>query len=164
MPRLYINVKIYNKAELIRFYACVYLLQITLTGSCYTTIAITIERFLAIRLPFFIQKHNVKARVFIIPIVMYCFLYNLPRFFEYEIIYLGCHDFKNGSYSNLEYDTINNITCDNAYILNYSQMRQSPTYVSVSKFCQILCPHPESIYVPQFAPGVFNLETAIFGS
>jgi hypothetical protein len=93
------------------------LTQISLTGSCYTTIAITIERFLAIRLPFFIQKHNVKARVFIIPIVIYCLVYNSPRFFEYEILYLGCVDFKNGSYSTLAYDQA---VYDNRYDKNSS--------------------------------------------
>ena len=108
------------------------LFQISLTGSCYTTIAITIERFLAIRLPFFIQKHNVKARVFILPIVIYCLVYNSPRFFEYEILYLGCVDFKNGSYSTLEYDQANNITCEFVYTLDYSEMRKTQLYISVS--------------------------------
>ena len=108
------------------------LFQISLTGSCYTTIAITIERFLAIRLPFFIQKHNVKARVFILPIVIYCLVYNSPRFFEYEILYLGCVDFKNGSYSTLAYDQAHNITCEFVYTLDYSEMRKTQLYISVS--------------------------------
>jgi hypothetical protein len=117
------------------------LFQISLTGSCYTTIAITIERFLAIRLPFFIQKHNVKARVFILPIVIYCLVYNSPRFFEYEILYLGCVDFKNGSYSTLEYDQANNITCEFVYTLDYSEMRKTQLYISViTKLFKIVWP------------------------
>ena len=107
--------------------------QISLTGSCYTTIAITVERFLAIRHPFFIQKHNVKARVFIIPIFIYCFVYNSPRFFEYEIKYQGCYDLGNGSFSTLEYDQSQNITCEHAaYTLIYSKMRETQLYISVN--------------------------------
>ena len=87
----------------------------------------------AIRLPFFIQKHNVKARVFILPIVVYCLVYNSPRFFEYEILYLGCVDFKNGSYSTLAYDQAHNLTCDDfVYTLDYSEMRKTQLYISVS--------------------------------
>ena len=115
--------------------------QISLTGSCYTTISITIERFLAIRLPFFIQKHNVKARVFILPIAIYCLVYNSPRFFEYEILYLGCVDFKNGSYSTLAYDQAHNITCKFVYTLDYSEMRKTQLYISVStKLFKIIWP------------------------
>ena len=117
------------------------LFQTSLTGSCYTTIAITIERFLAIRLPFFIQTHNVKARVFILIIAIYCLVYNSPRFFEYEILYLGCVDFKNGSYSTLEYDQANNITCEFVYTLDYSEMRKTQLYISVStKLFKIVWP------------------------
>ena len=113
--------------------------QISLTCSCYTTISITIERFLAIRLPFFIQKHNVKARVFIIPIAIYCLVYNSPRFFEYEILYLECVEFKNGSHSTLAYDLAHNITCDFVYTLDYSEMRKTQLYISVStKPCNII--------------------------
>ncbi len=42
----------------------------TLTASCYTTIAITVERFLSIRHPFIIQKHNIKAKRFIWPVAV----------------------------------------------------------------------------------------------
>ena len=116
------------------------LFQISLTGSCYTTISITIERFLAIRLPFFIQKHNVKARVFIVPIAIYCLVYNSPRFFEYEILYLGCVEFKNGSHSTLAYDQAHNITCKFVYTLDYSEMRKTQLYISVStKPFKIIC-------------------------
>ena len=48
--------------------------KITLTGSCYTTIAITIERFLSIRHPFFIQRNNIKARMFIVPVLVNIFI------------------------------------------------------------------------------------------
>jgi hypothetical protein len=60
--------------------------QITLTGSCYTTIAITIERFLSVGHPFFVQRNNVKARMFVVPVAVYAILYNVPRFFEFKVI------------------------------------------------------------------------------
>lgn len=108
------------------------LIQTSLTGSCYSTIAITIERFLSIRLPFFIQKHNIKARLFILPVMLFAILYNLPRFFEYQIVYQGCIPFPNGTLSSLEYDQSQNLTCSHSYILDYSEMRETQLYISVT--------------------------------
>merc|ERR1719483_406451 len=59
--------------------------HVCVTGSCYTTIAIAIERFLAVRHPFLIYKHSSKFRAIIIPIFLYAFVYNLPRFFQWDI-------------------------------------------------------------------------------
>ena len=63
-----------------------------MTGSCYTTVAITVERFLAVRSPFFIQRHNIKARQFIVPVVLYAVSYNIPRFFEFTVAETPCND------------------------------------------------------------------------
>ena len=71
-----------NCATITEFY---FWFQISLTGSCYTTVAITVERFLAVRSPFFIQRHNIKARLFILPVLFYAVLYNIPRFFEFRV-------------------------------------------------------------------------------
>ena len=64
-----------------------------MTGSCYTTIAIAIERFLAVKHPFLINKHNSKFRAIIIPIFLYAFVYNLPRFFHWEIEQRKCKNY-----------------------------------------------------------------------
>ena len=110
------------------------LFQISLTGSCYTTIAVTIERFLAIRLPFFIQKHNVKARHFIIPVFLYAVIYNISRFFEYRIDYFSCHQFINGTMTSKEFNEAMNITCENPYSIAHTDIRKSSLYISVSSF------------------------------
>ena len=109
-----------------------FIFQICLTGSCYTTIAITVERFLAVRLPFFMQRYNTKARHFMIPVVIYALVYNIPRFFEYRVVYRGCLEFDNGTTSTLEYDKMVNVTCDSPYILDYTDMRRNQVYLSVS--------------------------------
>ena len=122
---------IYNLNKSVK---CIILIifQICLTGSCYTTIAITIERFLAIRLPFFMQRYNIKARHFMFPVVIYGVIYNVPRFFEYEVVYNGCREYPNGSMSSYESDQMENITCDSPYVLSYTEMRQNQVYLSVS--------------------------------
>ena len=122
---IYLDFKEINLHALLSF-------QITLTGSCYTTIAITIERFLAIRTPFFMQRYNIKARHFMIPVSIYALAYNIPRFFEYKVVYNGCLEFPNGTRTTLEIDTLYNITCDSPYVLTYTAMRKNQLYLSVS--------------------------------
>ena len=36
--------------------------------------------------PFFRLRHNLKARYYIVPILLFAPLYNLPRFFEFETV------------------------------------------------------------------------------
>ena len=113
-------------------------LQISLTGSCYTTIAITTERFLAVRMPFFIHKHNVKARMFIIPVFVYAVIYNISRFFELEVVYLSCQQFINGTFTSKEFNDAMNITCSHPYAIQHTNLRKSSLYISVSWF-QLFC-------------------------
>ena len=127
--------------HLIQFWSNTIQFQICLTGSCYTTIAITIERFLAIRLPFFMQRYNIKARHFVIPVFFYAIIYNIPRFFEYRVVYNGCLEFINGTKSTLEIDQYYNVTCENPYALTYTEMRQNQLYLSVSAFPKVLFWH-----------------------
>lgn len=60
--------------------------QLCLFGSCYSTIALTVERYIAVCFPFFRLRHNLKARYYIVPILLFAPLYNLPRFFEFETV------------------------------------------------------------------------------
>ena len=41
-------------------------------------------RYIAVCAPFFRLRHNIKARFYILPIVLFAPLYNIPRFFEFE--------------------------------------------------------------------------------
>ncbi len=79
--------------------------QMCLFGSCYSTVALTIERYLtlnitvrfrtislkflasryiAVCVPFFRLRHNIKARLYVLPILVAAPLYNFPRFFEFR--------------------------------------------------------------------------------
>lgn len=58
------------------------LAQIALTGSIYSTLAITLERYLTVCHPFYTVSHKWAAKRYIIPIVSFAFLYNAPKFFE----------------------------------------------------------------------------------
>ena len=51
-----------------------------MTGSCLTTVSITIERYLTVRHPFLIQRKNIKAKHFMVAVLIYSIAYNLPRF------------------------------------------------------------------------------------
>ena len=57
-------------------------LNVGLYGSIYTTIMISIERYIGICHPF--HHNNRKIWMYIVPILLIQFSYNLPLFFEYE--------------------------------------------------------------------------------
>ncbi|TRY70870.1 hypothetical protein TCAL_02903 [Tigriopus californicus] len=70
-------------------YAVPYVLplaQICWFGSCYSTVALTVERYIAVCIPFFRLRHNIKLRMYVLPILIVAPLYNLPRFFEFRTI------------------------------------------------------------------------------
>jgi len=58
--------------------------HIALTGSVYSKLSITIERYLIVCHPFYVWSHNWKARLYIIPIIIFSIVYNIPKFFEIE--------------------------------------------------------------------------------
>ena len=58
------------------------ILQISLTGSIYCTMAITLERYFVICRPFYRFSRKWKPATFIIPIIVLSLVYNIPRFCE----------------------------------------------------------------------------------
>ena len=56
--------------------------QIAMTGSIYATMAIALERYMIACKPFYVISHKWSAKRYIIPIVVFAILYNLPKFFE----------------------------------------------------------------------------------
>ena len=50
---------------------------------CYT-LSIFDFRYIAICTPFLRIKYNIKTVAYILPILLFCPLYNLPRFFEFK--------------------------------------------------------------------------------
>ena len=58
------------------------ILQISLTGSIYCTMAITLERYFVICRPFYRFSRKWKPSSFIVPIIVFSLVYNIPRFCE----------------------------------------------------------------------------------
>jgi len=59
--------------------------QIGLTGSIYLTLAIAVERYTTVCHPFFKISRTWRARLYIIPILTFSCIYNLPKFFELQV-------------------------------------------------------------------------------
>ena len=58
------------------------ILQISLTGSIYCTMAISLERYFVICRPFYRYSKNWKPSMFILPIIIISVAYNITRFCE----------------------------------------------------------------------------------
>ena len=58
------------------------LTQVALTGSIYTTLAITIERYLIVCHPFYVVSHEWTSKMYILPIIVFSIVYNIPKFLE----------------------------------------------------------------------------------
>ena len=60
------------------------LAQITLSGSSFTTVALTVERYVSLCAPYLRYTYHIKPKHFIVPVLIFSTLYNLPRFFEWK--------------------------------------------------------------------------------
>jgi len=67
-------------------------MQISLTGSVYCTVCISIERYLTVCHPFYISAKHWSSKRYIIPIIIFSVLYNVSRFFELRTEYDGSQE------------------------------------------------------------------------
>ena len=75
---VYFRMKVYaNIATII-----IPMAQIAVTGSIYSTVAISIERYMISCHPFYVISHKWSAKRYVIPTIIFSILYNLPKFFE----------------------------------------------------------------------------------
>ena len=58
--------------------------HICATGSTYLTVAVSVERYLAICRPLYHRTHSWPTHFFVIPILSFSIFYNVPKFFEME--------------------------------------------------------------------------------
>ena len=64
-------------------------LQIAMTGALYCQIAMTIERYLVVCHPFYMVAKEWSVKRYIIPLVTFSIIYNLPKFFEIDTSFCG---------------------------------------------------------------------------
>ena len=60
------------------------LLEIGVTGSIYSTIAVSVERFLVVCHPFYANSHKFSTKTQIVLVSVLTVIYNLPTIFELE--------------------------------------------------------------------------------
>ena len=122
------------------------LAKVALTGSVYSRAAVAFDRFLIICYPFFAVRHKWSARRYIIPILVFSVLYNLPRFFSLETVLCVNGKFERPSFSaNQDQPTTNtsafNMTdgkreCeyDDVVYIRPTALRRSPQYYDIYLF------------------------------
>ena len=60
------------------------IIQIALTGSVWTTMAVSVERYLTVCLSY--RSNTVQHLFYTLPISVFAILFNIPRFFELETV------------------------------------------------------------------------------
>ena len=64
--------------------------QISLTGSVYFTMIITIERYLTVCKPFYMVSRDWRAEPIVFGVILFAIIYNMPKFFEFSTSYELC--------------------------------------------------------------------------
>ena len=64
--------------------------QISLTGSVYFTMVITIERYLTVCQPFYMVSRKWRAEPTVAGVILFAIAYNMPKFFEFSTSYEFC--------------------------------------------------------------------------
>jgi len=60
--------------------------QVALTSSTYLTLAVAVERYTTVCHPFFKVSHQFQAsKFYILPILVFSIIYNVPKFFELKV-------------------------------------------------------------------------------
>ena len=58
------------------------ILQMSMTGALYCQMAFTVERYLVVCHPLYLHAKQWSVKIYIIPLVAFSVVYNLPKFFE----------------------------------------------------------------------------------
>ena len=85
--------------------------QISLTGSVYFTMVITIERYLTVCQPFYMVSRKWRAEPTVAGVILFAIAYNTPKFFEFSTSYELCSLNRNLSESICTL-TINSQSCE----------------------------------------------------
>lgn len=125
------------------------LAKVSLTASIYSTLAIACERYLIICHPFYVVNHRWPAKRYIIFILLFSVLYNLPRFFSLTTFVCSDEVFSNkletwenpnSTYVNDSKNLENNINCTiGTTEIRPAALRLNYYYYSVYLFWMDLC-------------------------
>ena len=116
--------------------------EIASTASIYSTMAIAFERYLIICHPFYVVNYKWPAKRYIIFILVFSIIYNLPRFFSMATF--ACVNGTLQSISNLHQSgetsnsIVSNCTSEEVFVRPTS-LRLNPYYYSVYLFWMDLC-------------------------
>jgi len=104
-----------------------YLLPLTnmsLTGSVYAVVAVTIERYTTLQGNS--EKHPWKGKALIAFIVSFSILYNVVKFFELTV---DIHDFSPGTVDSKNFtESLDNFLKEPHYVINATWLRRHPVY------------------------------------
>ena len=116
--------------------------KIALTASIYSTLAIALERYVIICHPFYAINHRWPAKKYIIFILIFSIIYNLPRFFSIKTVICPDETLESGwqeqNASNFNIRTVSNCTPGEAQ-LRPTLLRLDYYYYSVYLFWMDLC-------------------------
>eukprot|EP00093_Oithona_nana_P011302 11302.XXX_412372_410513_1 [CDS] Oithona nana genome sequencing. len=118
--------------------------QMALSGSVYTTVALTVERYISVVVPFFRTRHNLKSGFFIGPVAIFVVTYNIPRFFEsttaVQCPHLDLHLNRSSTSPNqslVTFDDAEDEYDDNCTtVVEITELRMNPYYISI--YCNYL--------------------------
>ena len=97
-------------------------IQISLTGSIYCTVGISIERYLTVCHPFYMARKEWGAKRYFVPIILFSIIFNISRFFELQL----------NSLDNLDKNLMENQTTTSyTYQIELSPLRKNKYYYSV---------------------------------
>jgi len=133
------RIKIFNLSVLGRFFQVVYPVGlIAQTGSVYLTLTVTLERYVAVCHPLRARSLCTygRARIYVLLIVVFAVLYNMPRFFEVERMAVTMAE-----------------TNATVYTVSASELRNDPLYITIYVNWSYLL---VMYFVPFLALAIFN--------
>ena len=105
-------------------------IQLSLTGSIYCTVCISIERYLTVCHPFYLSRKKWSAKRYIIPTILFSILYNITRFFETRLEYIGLED-QTRENNTILIENDGNQETQYKYEIKYTSLRQNKYYYSI---------------------------------
>jgi len=106
------------------------IIHVALLGSIYSTVALAAERYITICHPFMRYRSYYRGTTFILPVVLFAFLYTLPKFFELR---LSWEPLRNMSTLSMNESTAE-IPMFRAKLMA-TDMRKDKTYIRVYLIC-----------------------------